>query len=135
MTRLWMLDTNAVSVFMHGRSASLDRRILRSAHLELCMSAITYGEIFYGLAHRPEATRLAKAAAKLFEMVDVLPWSVATAERYGRLRAELRRTGVTLQPLDLLIAAHALEAGVTLVSNDAAFRHVPGLVMEDWTAP
>jgi predicted nucleic acid-binding protein len=34
----------------------------------------------------------------------------------------------------MLIAAHALAAGVTLVSNDKAFRLVSNLSLEDWTA-
>jgi len=42
--------------------------------------------------------------------------------------------GLALQPLDMLIAAHALEAGAVLVSADRAFRFVPGLTVEDWTA-
>ena len=68
-----------------------------------------------------------------FREVLVLPWTEATSEVYGRLRAEMRRLGKALQPLDMLIAAHALEAGATLVSSDGAFRYVPGLTVEDWT--
>jgi tRNA(fMet)-specific endonuclease VapC len=35
---------------------------------------------------------------------------------------------------DLFIAAHARSLGLTLVSNNTSeFRHVPGLVMENWT--
>jgi tRNA(fMet)-specific endonuclease VapC len=46
----------------------------------------------------------------------------------------MEQSGKSLQPLDMLIAAHALEAGATLVTNDRAFRHVPGLEIDDWTA-
>ncbi len=130
----FMLDTNIVSAFMHARSAELDRRISASGKNELCMSAVSYGEIRYGLSMKPEAVRLAAAARVLFSMVDVLPWTAETAQSYGELRAEMRRGGVSLQPLDMLIAAQALEAGATLVSNDGAFRHVPGLEVVDWTA-
>ena len=49
------------------------------------------------------------------------------------LRATMERSGKSLAPLDMLIAAHALEAGATLVSSDRAFRHIPGLTVEDWT--
>jgi tRNA(fMet)-specific endonuclease VapC len=40
-----------------------------------------------------------------------------------------------LAPIDLLIAAHAISAGATLVTNDSAFAQIPGLPVEDWTKP
>jgi len=43
----------------------------------------------------------------------------------------LDAVGRPLAPLDLLIAAHALAAGCTLVTADRAFAQVPGLVVED----
>ena len=128
----FMLDTNAVSAFMHGRNPSLDQRISAHARLELCVSAVTYGEISYGLALRPEATRLAAAAETLFRLVEIMPWTHEVAQRYGDMRAALRREGRSLQPLDMLIAAHALETGTILVSGDGAFRFVPGLSVENW---
>jgi predicted nucleic acid-binding protein len=56
-----------------------------------------------------------------------------SADRYGLLRAEMQRIGKSLSALDMLIAAHALSLGATLVTTDAAFRHVPGLSVEDWS--
>jgi tRNA(fMet)-specific endonuclease VapC len=135
MTTRFMLDTNVVSAFMHSRNSLLDRRIANHANRDLCMSAISHGETLYGLARRPDAIHLAAAAAQLLEVVNVLPWTAETATRYGDLRAQMRRSGRALQPLDMLIAAHALEAGATLVTSDGAFQYVPGLAVEDWTAP
>lgn len=131
---LYMLDTNAVSASMHGKSAALDRRVSSHAKSELCISAVSYGETLYGLAYRPRAKYLALAAAKIFDLVQILPWTTETAARYGSLRAEMRQIGKALELLDMLIAAHALEAGAVLVSSDTAFRYVPGLTVEDWTA-
>jgi tRNA(fMet)-specific endonuclease VapC len=133
MSGQFILDTNAVSVFMHGRSSILDGEIAARSKPSLAISAITYGETLYGLRNRPEAIRLAAAADMLFAMVDILPWTVEAAETYGLLRAEMRRTGRSLQPLDMLIAAHAVSAGAVLVTADRAFKHVPGLEVEDWT--
>jgi tRNA(fMet)-specific endonuclease VapC len=135
MKPLFMLDTNMVSAFMHGRSPELDRRISSRGKPELCVSVITYGEIRYGLAQRPEAKRLAAAAEALFGLIVILPWTREVAYRYGETRAMLRRNGRTLQPLDMLIAAHALATDATLITNDRAFRQVPDLAVDDWLAP
>jgi tRNA(fMet)-specific endonuclease VapC len=49
------------------------------------------------------------------------------------LRAEQERKGKPLSSEDLMIAAHALSLGLTLVTHDAAFSFVDGLRNEDWT--
>jgi tRNA(fMet)-specific endonuclease VapC len=49
------------------------------------------------------------------------------------MRAELERIGKGLGALDMMIGAHALIFKAVLVTNDQAFRSVPGLDLEDWT--
>ena len=65
--------------------------------------------------------------------MTVLPWDRVAAKRYGKLRASLKRSGKGPVGIDLLIAAHAMSVGGTLVTADKAFRSVPGLTVEDWT--
>ncbi len=128
-----MLDTNMVGHLINQHSAVV-RRVLDVSMATLCISSVTKGELVYGLAKRPEAIRLHRAVAEFLRRVDVLPWDRQTAGRYGDLRAAMQRNGKTLASLDLLIAAHALQAAALLVTNDKAFAHVPGLGIEDWTA-
>jgi tRNA(fMet)-specific endonuclease VapC len=66
--------------------------------------------------------------------VDVLDWDREAAQADGELRARSEGRGVSLQPLDMMIAAHALAAGAVLVTRDNAFTHISeDLVIEDWT--
>lgn len=129
-----MLDTNTVGAIISYRRPDFRLRLRASLNDGVCVSAISYGETMYGLANKPEAVRMIQMAAAFFAETEVIQFTKASAECYGELRAQLQRDGKTLQPLDLLIAAHALETGATLVSSDRAFRHVPGLTVEDWTA-
>jgi tRNA(fMet)-specific endonuclease VapC len=99
----------------------------------LCISAITQGELLFGLAKRPDATRLHRAVRELLRRVDVLPWDSAAAERYGSVRTATTRLGKVLAPLDLLIAAHTLSVGAVLVTNDSSFGMVETLPIEDWS--
>ena len=129
----YMLDTNTVSHLIKAHPAVV-QRVIAAPMAALCISAITEGELLFGLAKRPEAERLHLAVRQLLRRVDVLPWGGPIAQRYGRVRAELERRGKILAPLDLLIAAHALEVGAVLVTNDKAFGQVSDLTVEDWAA-
>lgn len=129
----YMLDTNTVS-HLFKEHPSVARRVVAAPITSLCVSAITAGELLFGLAKRPDAKRLHIVVRELLRRVDVLPWDSAVAERYGTVRADMERQGRILSPLDLLIATHALVIDSILVTNDRAFGQVAGLHIEDWTA-
>lgn len=128
----YMLDTNTVSHLIKAHP-TVARRVIAAPMASLCVSAITEGELLFGLAKRPDAKRLHLAVRELLRRVDVLPWDSAIAKRYGTVRADMARQGKILAPLDLLIATHALSVGAVLVTNDRAFGQVAGLYVEDWT--
>ena len=134
MSERYLLDTNAVSIAVSRRSDALLQRLQSIPPEQLFVSVISYGEIEYGLARRPEATRLRDTTRKFFGGIEVLSWTTKSADTYASLRAEMERTGKSLSALDMLIAAHAVEINATLVSADRAFRFVPGLTVEDWLA-
>lgn len=128
----YMLDTNTVSHLLRGHPA-VTGRVVAVPMVALCISAITAGELLFGLAKRPDAKGLHLAVREFLRRVDVLPWESATAECYGMVRADLARRGKMLAPLDLLIATHALNVGAVLVTNDRAFGQMANLHVEDWT--
>lgn len=131
MTR-YLLDTNTISLLVRSHPA-VARRVTATPMASLAMSAITQGELLFGLARRPDATRLHRVVREFFRRVDVMPWDSAAAERYGTMRAAMTGLGQVVAPLDMLIAAHALSLGAVLVTNDRAFRTVEALLTEDWS--
>ena len=134
MRKRFLLDTNTISILALGHSATADEHFFATPPDDICTSAIVYGEILYGLELRPEKVRLRDTVMPLLAGLEVLDWTSSSARVYATLHAAMERSGKKLAALDMLIAAHALEAGATLVSNDRAFRPVPGLTVEDWTA-
>ena len=124
-----MLDTNALSAVMKARSPDLD---LRLSIEPFCISVVTEGEIRFGLARRPQRVGFTSLAEAVLSRIDIRPWTSATARCYGPLRAELTTLGRPLAPLDLMIAAHAMAEGATLITADRAFARVPGLAIQDY---
>jgi len=128
----YMLDTNTVSDFIKNQPA-VTRRLLAVPMRSLCISSITEAELLYGVGKRPAAKKLNKIVNEFLQRVDVLAWDRQAAERYATAKVKIESKGKTLSPLDLLIASHALSTGCTLVSNDKAFRFIPGLSLENWS--
>jgi tRNA(fMet)-specific endonuclease VapC len=131
MTR-YMLDTNVISALVKY-NANVTKRVITAPANSLCISAITEGEIYFGLAKRPEAKKLHRVVMEILLRVDVLPWNHEVAQVYGNLRAELENVGKQPGPVDILTAAHALQLGVVFITNDRAFQYVANLDVEDWT--
>ncbi len=131
MNALLMLDTNAVSAIAKGQAKALSKTL---NDRPFCISVITEAELRFGLARRAVNADLRRIVENFLVSADIRPWTSASAQRYGLLRAELEALGKSLAPMDLLIAAHAQAEACTLVSADRAFAQVPGLRVFDWSA-
>jgi tRNA(fMet)-specific endonuclease VapC len=127
----YMLDTNTVSHLIKENPLVV-QRLLAVTMASLCISAITEGELLFGLAKRPHAKRLHLAVREFLRRVSVLPWDSVAAEIYANVRAEMTLQGKSSGPLDMLIASHALSVNAVLVTNDQAIRQTPNLLIEDW---
>ncbi len=133
MEERYLLDTNIASHLIKGTSAAVDRHAEKVPVSQLAISTITEGELRFGAARLPQATRLHSLIEDFFLRVAILPWDSEAAQHYGHLRASLERDGRPMGNLDTMIAAHAIALGATLVTNDRAFARIKKLKVEDWT--
>lgn len=133
MSSAYMLDTNIVSHVMQGRDAVLLAKLASVSVGQVVISSVTLAELEYGLHRKGHLPRLQNALTQVLLRIDVLPWDEAVARRYGALCASLEAKGINLSDLDMLIAAHAVTVGATLVSRDTAFGQLPErLTVEVW---
>lgn len=132
MAALYLLDTNTVSHLIKRHPQATQRLLALPMH-SICISAITAGELAFGLAKRPEAVALKAAVHEFLQRVEVLPWDEDVAQTHGTLRAQLQSRGTPLAALDTQIAAHALHVKAVLVSSDKAFLQITPLEVEDWS--
>jgi len=133
MTMRYLLDTNTVSHLIKRHPQATQRLLALPMH-SLGISAITAGELAFGLAKRPEAVALRVAVHEFLRRVDVLPWDAAVAQTYGQLRAQMQSEGIGLSALDMQIAAHAVHVKAILVSSDRAFGQLTEITHENWLA-
>jgi tRNA(fMet)-specific endonuclease VapC len=107
---------------------------LQTAPPEQFTSSITLGELIYGAYHLADRTdELLPRIERLVLLITVLPFDAAAARIYGRIRAELARSGTPLAHADLTIASIALARDLTVVTaNVRHFGRIPGLRVENW---
>jgi tRNA(fMet)-specific endonuclease VapC len=99
------------------------------------VSSIAAGELTCGVARKLEAVRLRAVVDEFLLRVTILPCYSDAACQYGELRAALEEKRQPMGNLDLTIGAHALAAGLILVTNDRAFGRIAKLKIQDWTGP
>ena len=91
---------------------------------QLYLSVISLGEIFKGIAVLPESQRRDRLQEWLDETLRpwfegrVLPVTEAIAERWGIMAGQCQLQGIPLKVADGLIAATALEHGLTLTTRN-----------------
>jgi len=131
-----LLDTDTCIHLLRGREITV-LRASRHSPTDLAVSAITRYELLFGVERCPPAWRK-KEGGKVFlllEQIQILPFTGKTAERAASLRAALESVGKGIGPMDVLIAATALEHALPIVTNNLAeFQRVPGLQCLTWAA-
>lgn len=134
MTPRYMLDTNICIYIAKQQPPKVKTRFERMKPGEVVMSAITYGELYYG-ASKSRQSSAAFAQLQLFVRdVPVVAVDLEAAKVYGEVRSLLEWKGQLIGNNDLWIGAHALALGVTLATNnEREFRRVPRLAVENWT--
>jgi tRNA(fMet)-specific endonuclease VapC len=134
MKTRYMLDTNMCIYIAKHRPPEVRARFERLKPGQLVMSAITYGELYYGAS---KSSQQAKALAQLQELVQDIPveeLDSRASEAYGEIRATLEKEGRLIGNNDLWIGAHALALDLTLATNnEREFKRIPGLLLENWT--
>jgi tRNA(fMet)-specific endonuclease VapC len=126
-----LLDTNAYTALFRGDAGVAAR--VRAAE-QVLVSAVVVGELLFGFRNgsRYESNRQDLDSFLANPYVSLLPVTIVTADRFGRIAAALKRKGRPLPTNDIWIAAHAMESGAELLSFDHHFAEVDGLA---WVEP
>ena len=129
----YLLDTNICIYIAKRRPAKVVSRLEQLQPGDVGMSVVTFLELTYGACKSQRVVENLARLEQLERVVPAQPLDAQVARDYGRIRADLEQKGALIGAYDLLIAAHALSLGLTLVTNNVReFRRVPGLKVENW---
>lgn len=138
----WLLDTNILSELRRPKPEPKVIAFVAAQPLErLCVSAVTLAEIRFGIELLDDANRRAELNDWLMHKVRpmfeqrVLPVTEDIMFKWRLLVEDGRKAGHTFSQPDLIIAATALEHGLTLVSRDTSEYEIARVpVFNPWTA-
>jgi tRNA(fMet)-specific endonuclease VapC len=127
-----MLDTDTVSLLVR-KNPSVIKNLVKHEEREICISAITYAELCFGL-EKKKSERLFNEVNAILGKITIIDFSDSQSELYGKIRLKLERSGTPLGDMDMLIAAAALSTGAILVSHNVKhFSKIEGIRVEDWS--
>lgn len=132
----WLLDTSVLIDALNGVASVRQRLNQVATDDRLLASVLVLAELLYGVecsTRKEDNLRRLREELALFEVVPV---TEGAAVHFARVKAGLRRQGVTVGDVDLLLAATALDFGATLVTHDSDLLDHPiaGLRVERWAA-
>lgn len=131
-SKRYLLDTNILSDLVRNPAGRIAQRIASVGEETVCTSLVVSAVIRFG-AFKKGSKRLSSQLEAVLSALDILPLKEPIDERYARLRLALERAGTPIGGNEMLIAAHALALGLTLVTaNEREFSRVPGLAVENW---
>ena len=121
----WLLDTNVISELRRSRPSARVRSFVAGQRLEdLFVSTVTFAEIRYGIETVGDPIRRAELNDWLLHSVQPMfdQRALAVSEdvmfKWRLLVEEGRKAGHTFSQPDLIIAATALQHGLTVVTRD-----------------
>lgn len=131
-----LIATDIASSFIKARYPSVTARFVTADASRLCISAVTQAELLFGLKGLAPAHRLHLAVHRFLREIRLVPWGQEAAVVHADVRYQLVANGSAIGEMDMMIAAHAIALGATLVTNNVRHyaRLAPALVLENWVS-
>ena len=129
----YMLDTNICIYAIKHKPEKVFQKLQTVDPQDVCVSSVTYAELVHGVEKSATVEKNRLALSMLLANIEILDFDVYAADCYGKIRTNLEKKGTPIEPLDMMIAGHAMSMGYTVVTNNVKeFSRVPDLKIENW---
>jgi tRNA(fMet)-specific endonuclease VapC len=130
----YMLDTNICIYLIKQKPEKVLRQFKAHSVGDIGISSITLAELRFGVEKSRQVERNRQALDEFILPLEIADFDEKAAENYGKVRSSLEKEGKPIGSMDMLIGAHALSLGVTLVTNNTGeFKQVKNLKIADWS--
>ena len=130
---MYLLDTNICIYIINRNPRSVVERIKQLKPSQVKLSAISVGELEYGVSKSKNREQNRNALVDFVSGFDILPFDDNDAEVFGLIRAELEKRGQVIGSYDMQIAAQAISNDLILVTNNTdEFERIKELKMDNW---
>ena len=130
----YLLDTDTF-IFLLKHHPLVEAKVRAVGIGRLALSAVSVAEVSHGAYYSANPSASLTATRGLIAQLAVITLDQVIADKFGEIKADLRRQGQILADFDLLIGATALVARRILVTNNTKhFQRLGayGLAIENW---
>jgi tRNA(fMet)-specific endonuclease VapC len=129
----YLLDTNICIYLIKQKPEKVISKFQTLSITDIGISSITVAELEYGVYKSQQQQKNKNALIQFLLPLEIVEFSQDAAVIYGIIRSDLESKGLVIGQMDMLIAAHAMSLGVTLVTNNIReFSRIPNLLLENW---
>lgn len=131
----YLLDTNHLSHAVTLDSPArlrIEKVRLTGARFGTCIPVLCEIEAGIQQVRRPDEYR--ENLKRLLRYVSIWPLDLETSRRFGEIHRKLREKGRVLSQVDMMVAALALQMGLTVLTTDGDFEALPEVHKENWLA-
>jgi tRNA(fMet)-specific endonuclease VapC len=131
---MYLLDTNICIYALKNKPEVVMKHIERAGYQNIFMSTIVLSELYFGAENSSKPRYNRKILDHFVSPFKVISFDLDSANIYGKIRAELKKTGKLIGLMDMLIAATALSNDMVLVTNnEKEFNRISDLNVENWS--
>jgi tRNA(fMet)-specific endonuclease VapC len=125
----YLIDTVAAVARLNDDEAIIK---LLNTDVPVSIPIITLGELYAGAENSSRVEANIEKIDKLASGAEILLCDEQTARQYAKISQQLRKRGRPIPQNDMWIAALAMQYGLTLVTRDAHFSNIDGLLLQAW---
>ncbi|EOQ96618.1 PIN domain protein [Leptospira wolbachii serovar Codice str. CDC] len=131
---MFLLDTNICIFLIKKKNQLLLDKLKRNHNKGISISSLTLAELEFGVENSAHKEKNRLSLIEFLTIFEILPFEQKDTEAFGKIKADLKKSGKIIGSIDALLAAQAISRNLIFVTNNTKeFERVKNLRIEDWT--